>query len=351
MKRMLDGKRIRRILILYWGRYGELIVTLPLLDFLKELFPGVALTYLVSTPTFKENGESAGKILENHPCVDRWVESDLSFIRTLVTSPTYDLVIDLVDKKKSGHIFSYISGADIKIWGKFRGLPRTFFWARRLKSGQWGRPHRVFARKRRCRVGMFLEIARFLGVKTGGRAAPKIYLSCGEKIYSRTFLKKNIGANKILVGIHPGTRSWHPSRSWGERSYAETADRLAEEMGARAVLFYGPGEKTRAKKIYHYAKYPVKMVFEKDLRKLLAMISACSLFMTSDGGPLHMASALRVPSIGLFRYKSVSRYWYDSYHRSGILSPVYIKSGGVFQEEEVRRVVKIAKEIISGRKK
>jgi len=344
MKLALSKKLIRRILILYWGRFGDVIVTLPLIEVLKGIYPQAKVTYLVSSPNFREVGESAGKILEHHPYVEKWMESDISLVRTIVASPPYDLAIDLVFKKNSGAIFSYLSGAEYKIWGKFRGLPRHFFWTRRLENGLWGKPKKVAVRSGLCRVGMFLEIARFLRGKKVQTRAPKIYLSSREKEIAKDFFKQMGCGKKMLVGIHPGTRSW-PARSWHECSYAHLADALREEPGAEVVVFYGPGEKRRAARICRHAKYPIKMVFEKDLRKLFSKISACQLFITSDGGTLHMALALGVPSVGLFNLKRILRYWYASYCRSGRLLPISFK-GHIFRRKEVSEVIHQAREIL-----
>lgn len=344
MNLTLSKGRIRRILILYWGRFGDVIVTLPFLEVLKGRFSQAHLTYLVSSPSFRESGESAGKILEHNPYAEKWMESDISLVRTIVASPPYDLVIDLASKKNAGYLFSDLSGAEHKIWGKFRGLPRHFFWARRLENGLWDRPKKIAVRSGLCRVGLFLEIARFLGAKTAKTRTPRIYLSSREKEVTRGFLKQMIGAKKMLVGIHPGTKSW-PGRSWHERSYAAVADALSEEPGAQVVVFYGPGEKARAAKICRQAKHPLKLVFEKDLRKLFSKISSCRLFITSDGGSLHMALALGVPSVGLFNYKRILRYWYASYCRSGLLFPVFVK-GPVFRREEVKEALHKARGIL-----
>ncbi len=344
MKATIKLRRIRRILVIFWGRYGDVIVTLPLMECLKRRFPKTRITYFISTPYSLQNLESGGRILENNPFVSKWVEADISALRSVAASPSYDLAIDLSLKRKFSDLLCYLSGAEVKIWGKFRAIPRNFFWSRRLRSGRWDRRQKVKIPAGLSRVDQFCEPARSLGARCSGILVPKIYLSRFEKDLAADFLieaqkfRQATDGNHALVGFHPGSMS-RQERLWNARSYAAVADHAAGQLGACPVLFHGAMEKALAKRIVRWSKHGIKTVFEKDLRKLFSKLSACRFFITTDGGQLHMALSLGVPCVGLFTRKDIVRYWYKPYIRQGLLLPVEI-NGPRFRKSEIEKVIR-----------
>jgi len=104
-----------------------------------------------------------------------------------------------------------------------------------------------------------------------------------------------------LVVIHPGTSEFAAFKRWRTRGYAAVADRLAEERGARVIVTWGPGERELASHVVNLMSRQGTLAPRlRRLRQLTYLLSRADLFIGSDTGPMHMASALKTPAVALF---------------------------------------------------
>jgi heptosyltransferase-2 len=104
--------------------------------------------------------------------------------------------------------------------------------------------------------------------------------------------------DRPLFGLHAGGL-YGPAKHWGDERYGQLAERLLE-CGYSVVLLTSPGERQQAEAIS--ADYG-KMAIDGDsgdVLQLAAAISHCSVIVTNDSGPLHLAAALAVPSVSIF---------------------------------------------------
>jgi heptosyltransferase-2 len=102
-----------------------------------------------------------------------------------------------------------------------------------------------------------------------------------------------------LVGMQIGAADGY--KCWPLESFADVARYLQKKYQVKIYLNASPGEKDiiktfasrmGGKGVYHYAS--------DSLLRSAALIQACSLFISNDTGPLHMALGLKVPLVGLF---------------------------------------------------
>ncbi len=93
-------------------------------------------------------------------------------------------------------------------------------------------------------------------------------------------------------GVNPGTKM--PIKRWSLENYITLAAKLASDKDTAVILFEG---KERDETISPESKLP-ENVF---VRKIdFSEIPACDVFVSADTGPLHIAAALGVPTVGLF---------------------------------------------------
>jgi heptosyltransferase-2 len=103
-----------------------------------------------------------------------------------------------------------------------------------------------------------------------------------------------------LIGIHPGATGSSAKRWLAER-YAEVGDRLASRHGVRVALLGGPKEIGLSNEIRSYMKTsPLFLAGETSLEALIGIIDSLCLLVTNDSGPMHLASALEVPTVAVF---------------------------------------------------
>jgi ADP-heptose:LPS heptosyltransferase len=310
----------RRILVLYWGPYGDTIVALPLIEALARGFKA-HVCYVVGG-TGKEGGERALHLLKNHPGISACWPDSLNVVRTLLCEDPFDIVIDLCDNS-AGRFFSRLSGAKLRIWGKFREVPRRIFWARRREDGAWGRRASSAFTRTIPRADQFLKIARLLGIDVRGIGPSALHLTRAEKRKALEYSRKLKQGKKFLVAMHPG--GTQPFRLWPKSRYAVLADRLTATGEVRVVVTRGPGEKSCADRLARMTQRPLPVIYKRNIREFLYVLAGCDVFVSSDGGPLHLALALGVPCVGLFTQLGVARYWYGLKQR-GRLERVHLVS-------------------------
>ena len=107
--------------------------------------------------------------------------------------------------------------------------------------------------------------------------------------------------NKLL-GINPGA-SYGSAKRWYPREFGEVAFQLSSEYDI--IIFGGPGEKDIAKDIESYLvdkgiNNYLNLANQTSIKELIAQISLLDLFITGDSGPMHLAAALKVPTVSIF---------------------------------------------------
>jgi heptosyltransferase-2 len=101
-----------------------------------------------------------------------------------------------------------------------------------------------------------------------------------------------------LFGLHAGGL-YGRAKHWGDDRYRELAVRL-RNAGYSVVLLTSPGERPQAEAISAATKGLPIIGYDGDVLHLAAAISHCSVVVTNDSGPLHLATALAIPSVSIF---------------------------------------------------
>ncbi len=130
---------------------------------------------------------------------------------------------------------------------------------------------------------------------------PYLVLTETERSAARHFLKM-LGADlsKPLIGINPGA-AYGTAKRWLPERFAEVADRLSDQFQAQILIFGGPSERPVAEDIQTIMKSQAIILTGKTtVRQMMACIQACRLFISNDSGPMHVASALKVPQVAVF---------------------------------------------------
>jgi heptosyltransferase II len=128
---------------------------------------------------------------------------------------------------------------------------------------------------------------------------PTIRLPQATREKARRRLRQlGVRVERPLFGLHAGGL-FGRAKHWGDDKYRETADRL-RGYGFEVILLTSPGERRQAETIAAMGD-PLPMIGEDgDVLQLAAAISQCSVIVTNDSGPLHLATALAVPSVSIF---------------------------------------------------
>lgn len=148
-------------------------------------------------------------------------------------------------------------------------------------------------------VLQYLELAGVLGALGDGRG-PELDIPDDVRVRGATALEKlGVRPEDRLVGFNPGA-SFGPSKIWPTEYVATTAD-LYQRDGYRAAILCGPGEEELAREVE--AKMETTPINTADavlpLDELKVALERCTLVVTTDTGPRHMATALGIPTVCL----------------------------------------------------
>ena len=284
---------IMEILVIRTAYIGDVIMTLPILKPLKALYPDAKITFLTSS--------SARDVLLNNPYIDAiltydafWfypgnfraaVKDYFKFLKIL-RSKTYDLVIEARADIRDILLLAYVSKSRYRV-------------SYRAGGGGYLLTHVVPYEKIKHRIDYHLDIIRHLGGKND-TIEWGMYLDAEEKKAVDSFLtQEGIHRKDLLVGIHPGSRkklkAWFPDR------FAALADSIIKEYGAQVIFTGSPEEKEFIvgiiMKMDHAA---VNLAGKTNLRQLSGIIGKLDLFICNDSAPLHIASAMKTPTVAIF---------------------------------------------------
>lgn len=101
---------------------------------------------------------------------------------------------------------------------------------------------------------------------------------------------------KPFVILNPGA-GWGAKR-WPAERYGEVA-RMFAHKGYGVVVNSGPGEETLAREV-NISSGNIALALSPMLDELIALTRRASLVIAGDTGPLHLASALGKPVVGIF---------------------------------------------------
>lgn len=281
-------KDIKRILIISWGRLGDLVLSTMLLQALREKYTHAHISYVT-------NNEGI-EILKSDPNIDALIPANLETYKKLIKNATYDLAIDSFGGRVSAFM-AYISGAKRLIISHIPQLDAHFNTIGILPVRFTNKNIKDY----------FLNIAYALDIKIRNACYMKPHLSITKKEtgFAKKYLQSmGLNQTKFIVGMQPAGHY----ETWPDYKYAELGRLLATNQQAKILIFQGPGQKCAAKKIHKLMpKQSILLPYLKT-RDYFSILSRCNLFITAAGGPEHVGPALGVPTIAIITAYE-SSYW------------------------------------------
>lgn len=281
--------RFKRILLVRTDRIGDVALSTPVIKALRTNNPQGYIAMMVS-PYAKE-------ILEGNPHLDEIIIYDkdgkhkslnrsVKFSRNL-KKKKFDLAIILHPTNRA-HLVTFFAGIPIRI-GYNRKLGALL--TKRIRhSKQFGEKHEVEYN---------LDLLKNLGIEAKDKK-PYIPLRRESEEWAQAiFRQEGISPKDKILAIHPGASC--PSKVWPADRFARVAEILAEKYALRIVLVAGPKDLRKAEEVLRHIKYPViNLAGRTSISQLASVLKRCSLFISNDSGPVHIASAVGTPVISIF---------------------------------------------------
>jgi heptosyltransferase-2 len=280
----------RRILVRANNWIGDVVLISPAVRALREHFPDARLAILGKRWVLEA--------LSGNPFFDDLIEYDrqgrhaglagrLRLAAELRRGGRIDLAI-LFQKAFDAAAIAWMSGARQRVGYATDG--RRALLTEALPLPPAGTHH----------AEIFLALARAVGCPVRD-ARPFFHLSARDRDDAQAVLRRaGLAGARPLAALHAGASK--PARAWHLERFAELGRRLNARLGARLILLGGPDEPRRMERLA--AGLPSGSFLIPDpssgLRASAAILERCHLFVGNDSGPMHLAAALDVPTLGIF---------------------------------------------------
>ena len=127
----------------------------------------------------------------------------------------------------------------------------------------------------------------------------ELFLDDRERAYARNFFSLQGLDGKTVIALNPGAT--HAVNRWPTSHFAELADLITGQLHACPLIIGGPGDVPLADEIVALSRTkPISLAGRTSLLQLGAVLEKCSLLVSGDTGPLHLATAAGTNVIGLF---------------------------------------------------
>ncbi len=281
----------KKIIVRMPNWIGDLVMATPVLTDLRNKFPGAEITAMCKKPICE--------LLEKDP------EIDEIFCFTKPQNRFFEKRIEkrnIISKLRTG---KYDLG--ILLTNSFSSA--WWFWQGKVKNrlGYDGNFRNFLLdypieknKEEEHQVEFYKKLLQPLGIKTS-KTKPHLYLTEEELNESKELLKHHgYSFDKPLIGVNP-TAQYGSAKCWPKEKYSKVVKDLVESRDCFVVCF---GDDKSFKIVKEIASFMPKNVIDlagvTSIRELACLIKQCSVFLTNDSGPMHIADALGVPVIAIF---------------------------------------------------
>ncbi|MFA5156209.1 MAG: glycosyltransferase family 9 protein [Candidatus Omnitrophota bacterium] len=287
----LNSKTIKNILVCRNDRFGEFLLNIPAMRALKETFPDAKII-AITDPYVKE---LAGCI----PFIDEiicWNAKPHSFIERLkliaaLRKKHFDIAV-ILNPTGEMHMLTALAGIPVRL-----GYDRKcgFLLTHRLKD----RKHL----EEKHEIAYNLDLVSLIGAKTNNL---DLSLSINDDIIKQSMNLLELAnvnpegrSDNILAAIHPWTSD--PVKKWPTANFLQLAQSLAQDPRLTVLIIGGKEEEDNAGIFKNAHSRIIDLTGKTSLTRLAAVLQRCALLISCDSGPVHLATAVKIPVLAIFR--------------------------------------------------
>lgn len=280
-------KTPRRILVVRTDRIGDVVLATPLIRALRRTFPDAFIGAMVRPYT-------RDLLLHNPHLNDIFVDDPQGEHRgragfwnrvKALRQFRYDTALMLLPTERAAWMLFCAGiprrvGVGTKLYGVLtfmQGVSRTKYIPLRHEADY-------------C-----LDLGRKIGARPDGLDT-ELFLTAAERERGREILREaGAAAGDTLVGFHIGNGNSAPN--WPPERYADLARLVAAGTRHSVKIVFTDGSNRGPMPV---GKRFIDLRGRLTLRELMSVLSLQRLLFSSSTGPMHLAAALRVPTVSMF---------------------------------------------------
>ncbi len=286
--RVLDGSLMKRVIIFRPDRIGDMLITLPLVDGLKQFFPHLKVSILASPKNYELIRDD--KRFDEIFIYSKNFWRDTGVIR-LIRKKKFDCIIDTVfEDSVTTLFFSHFCAAGSPIIGMGKTKYAGYYNFNCDNSGGHI-------------INNTLKLLSAFGIdpnKVSGYAQPHLSQSVLERAVE--FIKPLTSSVSCPVKIGINLSSGAPTRVWQRGKWIELVIKiLSSHSEANIILITMPSDRKFAQEIIELFGERVHIVpDELNIAGVSAIIKHLDVLITPDTSLVHIARAFQVPVVGLY---------------------------------------------------
>ncbi|MCG9126694.1 glycosyltransferase family 9 protein [Candidatus Poribacteria bacterium] len=270
---------IERILIIRHAPLGETVLTTPVIRALRQHFHNAYIAYMVA-PT-REDLVSANPHLDEVLIYQSSIPKLLSqlirrkFQLAVVLQPTFRLVLH-----------TFLARIPLRI-----GFQTNTAGKKLLK-------HSVPNNTSQHETQRYLDVVRSIGIEVEDDE-PEVFIDEAGMAWVDEYFKNNyVDDEKPIIGLNPGAATSY--RRWAADNFATLGNMLHEAYDCHILITTGPQERELSQKVSSQMKYKPLIVDNITPMQLAAILKKCNLYISNDTGPMHLSTAVKTHTIGIF---------------------------------------------------
>lgn len=293
MTRTSDGALpdVRKILVLRPNAVGDFVFSLPALHALRYAYPAAEIWYVgkrwhvdfllgrpgpidrvVVIPPVASVGARHDALVDQF-AIDAFVDE--------MRSEDFDLAVQMYGGGRYSNPFIKKLGARVTIGAR---TPDAEMLDRWISYGDFN--------NRRLEL---LEIVALAGA-TQWRMVRELQVTDRDRQEAATVVLSAHGSRLVIV--HPGSSD--PRRRWPVENFAAVADALADAGAVVAINGTGDEAGLVGGVIAHMRNDAIDLTGVLSLSGLCGLIERAAMVISNDSGPLHLASAIGTPCVGVY---------------------------------------------------
>ena len=272
-----------KILIIHTAFIGDIVLSTPLIQRLKDMYPDSVIDYL-TLPANKS-------IIDNNPNLNEIILYDKKGKDKGIRG-FFRILKILKEKKYDYAVIPHRFIRSIAL-AKLAGIPKIVGFD--VASGAWMLDKKVHYDMKKHEVERLLDLVDY----EGERIPIRIYPTDENKMKIRNILEKSgyeEATQKIIV-VAPGSQ--RPEKMWPIEKYREVIQRLSEDSKNVIVI---TGSKVEKELPLKFSKRNViDLRGEINLLEFSVLLSYANVVVGNDSSPIHIASGFEKPFvIGIF---------------------------------------------------
>ncbi|MDD8017147.1 MAG: glycosyltransferase family 9 protein [Bacteroidota bacterium] len=284
----------KRILIVrQHDQLGDLLITTPAIRAVRKRFPNAYIGVVVreyTAPMMWEN-PNVNEIIVFYENFKKWNWPTLKgFWSQLRRDGGYDcaIVLNTVSRSLSSDIIAVLSKAKYIVGpSHIKAAPDT---GEKIYNVITPRSYKI-----QTEIEHNLDIIRALGVQPDGFEYD-LELENEERGQAESIIHSlGIHSSQVTIGVHFGTLD--NTRRFPFAKLAKVIDWLKDHYECEIILIVGPNEVDARTQLISLLKNKVVSAPVMPIRVAAAFIKQMRLFLCNDTGTLHIASAMRVPTV------------------------------------------------------